>query len=363
MIANNNNINYPFYIWFDEDSKEEYYTASLFLLGTNRIQQEQSSISLKFVAPLDEITEDGTILKHPSYRTYPNVDRIGSMLIRLLNADLTSFESAYNTFFYAYGFDTLNVYMGIKETKTNFKSIKEFKKYHNDFFKQAKIHLSKIQKDFREAVDILYNLSEINEYSEFSPKSKIIALLIKHETDLYTYTHNLNLEYEKYSHKNNDYINTSLNDLMGKIEQNEILKTRTIYSSQYLGDICYCILNTLTNMDNILIKKCKRCGRYFIPNVRNDEIYCDIQNIDGSSTCRELGAKETYKKNLENVPALLEYRRSYQKKLMYCSRNKDDKKLKKDFDNWRKNAQSKIKEYKNGKLNEDELLEWMNENK
>ena len=48
---------------------------------------------------------------------------------------------------------------------------------------------------------------------------------------------------------------------------------------------------------------------------------------------------------------------------MIVSRNKDNKQLKKDFDNWKKEAQSKIKLFKQGKLDEDILYKWMIENK
>ena len=95
---------------------------------------------------------------------------------------------------------------------------------------------------------------------------------------------------------------------------------------------------------------------------RQDEVYCEFPDEKGK-TCKEKGALETYKKNLESTPALLEYRRSYQKKIMIVSRNKDNKQLKKDFDNWKKEAQSKIKLFKQGKLDEDTLYKWMLENK
>ena len=48
---------------------------------------------------------------------------------------------------------------------------------------------------------------------------------------------------------------------------------------------------------------------------------------------------------------------------MIVSRNKDNKQLKKDFDNWKKEAQAKIKLFKQGKLDEDTLYKWMIENK
>lgn len=54
---------------------------------------------------------------------------------------------------------------------------------------------------------------------------------------------------------------------------------------------------------------------------------------------------------------------SYQKKFMEVARSDGNKKLKKDFDSWKKIAQGKIKEHKQGKVTEDELYKWMMENK
>ena len=43
--------------------------------------------------------------------------------------------------------------------------------------------------------------------------------------------------------------------------------------------------------------------------------------------------------------------------------NKENKRFKKDFDKWEKEAQEKIKLFKKGKLDEDILYNWMIENK
>lgn len=48
---------------------------------------------------------------------------------------------------------------------------------------------------------------------------------------------------------------------------------------------------------------------------------------------------------------------------MVVYRNKEDKKIKKGFDKWKKEAQAKIKLFKQGKLDEDALYKWMEENK
>ncbi|MCI8621136.1 MAG: hypothetical protein HFJ50_05280 [Clostridia bacterium] len=46
-------------------------------------------------------------LKNPGILYFPFVERFGLLLLRFLNADLSTYESAYKDFFYAYGFEIL----------------------------------------------------------------------------------------------------------------------------------------------------------------------------------------------------------------------------------------------------------------
>lgn len=230
------------------------------------------------------------------------------MLINFLNADFSSFESAYNTFFYAYGFEL----------------IKEYTPY-------------------------IY--------------SKFVAYTIKH-SELYTYSQDVEVILDNYINIHNHHHNKSIEHLIKGIEEkDQNLELHNVYTSTKLRSICFTILDQLVRQENLPIKTCQICGRYFIPTFRQNEIYCDLKNVDGSATCRDKGASETYKKSLESNPALLLYRRTYQQKVMTVYRNKENKQLKKDFDKWKKEAQEKIKLFKKGKLDKDILYNWMIENK
>lgn len=135
-----------------------------------------------------------------------------------------------------------------------------------------------------------------------------------------------------------------------------------VYASTKLSNIAFVVLEQLAKNYKLPIKTCQYCGRYFIPSIRQDEIYCDLPNVDGKS-CRKKGAKQTYKEKIEKDPVLQEYRKAYQKTFMEVARNDNNKKLKKDFDSWKKIAQSKVKDYKQGKVTEEELYRWMIENR
>ena len=230
-------------------------------------------------------------------------------------------------------------------------------------FEDSSYELIEIQENFRKCVDQVYNLNGVKGLEEASANSKFIANIIKHESDVYRYSNKIEVFLDSYASKDNDYHEESYKSLVEKLENDKLsIKKHNVYTSEKLSNILYVVLEQVVQAPNLPIKQCQNCGKYFIPSSRQDEVYCEFPDEKGK-TCKEKGALETYKKNLENVPALLEYRRSYQKKIMIVSRNKENKQLKKDFDKWKKEAQAKIKLFKQGKLEEEKLYNWMLENK
>ena len=101
---------------------------------------------------------------------------------------------------------------------------------------------------------------------------------------------------------------------------------------------------------------------YFIPTSKTDEIYCDYPK-ENSKTCRDLGAFQSYTERLKQNKAMGEYRRTYQQKFMQVRKDKDNTKLSKDFETWKKKAKDKINQMKKGSLSEYEVYEWILKNK
>lgn len=48
---------------------------------------------------------------------------------------------------------------------------------------------------------------------------------------------------------------------------------------------------------------------------------------------------------------------------MAVGRNRDNKQMKKDFDEWKKHAKERVNKLKHGILTEDEVYEWLLNNK
>ena len=347
-----------FYIWFDKDRKEEYYGTSLYLHNVDqKIDYDKRQVKLV----LKKTKFDG--LKYPGLLYFPYTESFGMMLMRFLNADFSSFEKSYKTFFYAYGFELLKEYIPYKELEETYKTEKQMLEVMKKVYEDSKYELYEMQENFRKCVNQVYNLNGEKGFEEASANSKFIANIIKHKSDIYRYSNKIEVILDSYSSKDDDYSSVSYDNIVKKLENRELsIKKHNVYTSGRLSNILYVILEQIVQVPNLPIKQCQNCGKYFIPSSRQDEVYCEFPDEKGK-TCKEKGAIQTYKKNLESIPALLEYRRSYQKKIMIVSRNKENKELKKEFDKWKKEAQEKIKLFKQGKLEEETLYNWMIENK
>ena len=168
---------------------------------------------------------------------------------------------------------------------------------------------------------------------------------------------------DSYSSKYDEFHSMNENQLLEALHiGNMFLSMSDTHKSNDLSSICYAILEVLSKTPNYPIKKCQNCGMYFIPTSKTDEVYCDYPK-ENSKPCRELGAFQSYTERLKKNKAMGEYRRTYQQKFMQVRKDKENKELAKNFETWKKQAKDKINDMKKGKLTEDEVYEWIMENK
>ena len=354
-----------FYIWFNKEKREEYYSTPMYTYKTNTTTDYDNklmNISFNKKAKIEK-AEEG--LKYPGNLYCPYVERFGMFLLRFLNANLDTFETAYETFFYAYGFEILkdideNCTFELKgKYKDNEEYINEITKFYNNLQYQ----LQNIQEEMQEFVNYVYNINNKEELKEYTNTQRFAVYLIKNKGQAYTYNKNDNVIKDSYSNKYLEFMGDSEERLLKKLKENSMVVSMIdTHQSNDLSAICYAILEELVKTPNNPIKKCQNCGMYFIPSSRLDEIYCDYPKEKGK-TCREQGAVQAYNERLKQNKALAEYRRLYQLKSMAVGRNKDNKQMKKDFDKWKKDAKDKVNKLKHGVLTEDEVYEWLLNNK
>lgn len=365
-----------FYIWFNKEKKEEYYSTPLYLYKSdfsfdfndkekdnNNNGRNKNGGTRHIKWKETEGTDRG--LKHPGSLYFPFVERLGSMLLRFLNADLSTYETAYKDFFYAYGFEILKDLDEFSEFE--FKGqygddetyLKETKKIY-DILKEQIIY---VQENIKDAVDYIYNINENDNLKPFTYTQRYAVYLIKRMGKLYSYIKNDEVIADNYSNKYDELGHMSENELLIKLKQEGMLISMVnTHKSSDISSICYAILEELSKTDNYPIKKCQNCGMYFIPSFRLDEIYCDYPKKNGK-TCRDQGAILSYNKRLQEKNPYTEYRKLYQQKFAFVNKNKKDKQINKEFDIWKKQAKEMIFKWKHNELTDDEVYKWLKNKK
>lgn len=108
------------------------------------------------------------------------------------------------------------------------------------------------------------------------------------------------------------------------------------------------------------IKRCKNCGRYFIPKKGNVD-YCHRRFTDDGKTCAQVGYAQTFAKSVKNDELLQAYTRAY--KAHYARMSKPRKKTanitREDFEAWYTQAKQKLEQARNGSLEAEAFIQWL----
>ena len=110
--------------------------------------------------------------------------------------------------------------------------------------------------------------------------------------------------------------------------------------------------------NNVNVSTCQNCGRYFIPTVRSDEIYCDNIFRNGK-TCKQLG----YEVKLKNDAFKSAYRTAYKTqraRIKYNAHRPDYEE--KCFIPWNTAAKEALAEFQ-GNNDLDGFKKWLKDNK
>ena len=140
-----------FYFWFNTETKKEYYATPLYFYKADFKLDYNNKIRDVYYKEA-EITDHG--LKHPASLYFPFHEKLGMLLLRFLNADLSDFKKANKTFFYAYGFEILrDLDKNYKfELKQNYGSNKEYLKATTKIFEDLQENLIDLQQELIKGV-------------------------------------------------------------------------------------------------------------------------------------------------------------------------------------------------------------------
>lgn len=134
-----------------------------------------------------------------------------------------------------------------------------------------------------------------------------------------------------------------------------------VYTCNSIEDVCVASLYHILKQ-NLVIKKCNNCNKYFVPLLRSDAIYCDrLSPHNPHKTCKEDGSQRTFENKLKMDDAEKLRRKIYQAKQMRVIRNPDIAFYKENFETWKTDVTRWKTEIKNGQRTSEEFIQWLNE--
>lgn len=111
-------------------------------------------------------------------------------------------------------------------------------------------------------------------------------------------------------------------------------------------------------------KRCKNCGRFFVPLSRADELYCDQPSPqDKSRSCKQYGSERLWYDRLKQDEAAKLARNIYMAKQMLVKRNPDILAYRRMFDYFKTERKKWEALVKAGEKTREEYIAWLNEMK
>ncbi len=122
------------------------------------------------------------------------------------------------------------------------------------------------------------------------------------------------------------------------------------------AEIFYSLLTSYFFASKPNISLCQNCNHFFLPKTKKVTLYCD-RVTDNGLTCKKVGAISKYQNSIGGDPVLKKYNSEKHRIYMYCNRSKlDEYDFFDDYYDWLDIFEPKIKEYKQGKISADEIL-------
>lgn len=128
-------------------------------------------------------------------------------------------------------------------------------------------------------------------------------------------------------------------------------ETNSIYTAFYIEFF------DAIGMDNLYVKICKNCKKYFMTPKANI-VYCD-RTLKNEITCRSIGSMQSQKRKENEDYVYKKYRNECSRKSMLAKRNPDIPSYKEEYKKWKKDANDFKNDVKNGNKTPEEFEKWL----
>ena len=283
---------------------------------------------------------------------------IGEQLCDFLNTDFEN-PNSFKSLIKKYG---INFFLNLTDIKySDFPvSTEEYENSLDILINDHKYVFSLFRQDLMLDIEYIFNMNNLEEIKDLTPLQRFQVMT------------NSDVSSKSLKKIDNDKVRINLsafeilrdysNYPMRQNETQRIVSKANVSSSYFIEctDIIQALLIELLEIAklNIEIKKCRNCGKFFVPDNRSDEIYCS--NIyENGKTCKEIGHFKVQQKLIQENDDLRIYRNVYQKLLLRTRRNPNNDQYERDFNEFKqKNIELKEKIEK-GEMSQAEYMEWL----
>lgn len=286
-------------------------------------------------------------------------NRIGTLLCNFLNCNFKDLQSVKN-FVQEYSFTLLS-----EITKMEFKntySLKEYETMIQEIVNKSGDKLENEKEDFIHDVNYLFNVDQLEEINNLTPLQRFYVLSKKVNKAISQF------ENSKLQIALGDL--TTLIDNISTLDEESLIEVATVnkdrilpipytFESKDISQLLIIELQEIVCMDKFEIKKCKNCGKYFVPEKRTDELYC-TNVYEDSRTCKEIGAFKVKQKMINEDEDLRTYRNVYQKLLLRTRRNPSNQQYEREFQHFKEDNRKMREKLDKDKITYEEYVEWLN---
>ena len=283
---------------------------------------------------------------------------IGEQLCDFLNTDFEN-PNSFKSLIKKYG---INFFLNLTDIKySDFPvSTEEYENSLDILINDHKYVFSLFRQDLMLDIEYIFNMNNLEEIKDLTPLQRFQVMI------------NSDVSSKSLEKIDNDKVRINLsafeilrdysNYPMRQDETQRIVSKANVSSSYFIEctDIIQALLIELLEIAklNIEIKKCRNCGKFFVPNNRSDEIYCS--NIyENGKTCKEIGHFKVQQKLIQENDDLRIYRNVYQKLLLRTRRNPSNTKYAREFEFFKDDNNKWRENISKGKCTEKEYVDWL----
>ena len=283
---------------------------------------------------------------------------IGEQLCDFLNTDFEN-PNSFKALIKKYG---INFFLNLTDIKySDFPvPVDEYENSLDILINDHKYVFSLFRQDLMLDIEYIFNMNNLEEIKDLTPLQRFQVMT------------NSDVSSKSLEKIDNDKVRINLsafeilrdysNYPMRQDETQRIVSKANINSSYFIEctDIIQALLIELLEIAKLdtEIKKCRNCGKFFVPDNRSDEIYCS--NIyENGKTCKEIGHFKVQQKLIQENDDLRIYRNVYQKLLLRTRRNPSNTKYAREFEFFKDDNNKWKENISKGISTEKEYIEWL----